>query len=71
MPEFVSVRQDGNSKTVVTVTKERAEALGLKALNKPAVDRRGRPLPPRQAEEKAAPSPSSTTAAETNKEGSK
>lgn len=50
MPEFVSVLQDGKSKTVVTVTKERAKALGLRALSdEPAVNKRGRPLGPREA----------------------
>jgi hypothetical protein len=48
MPEFVSVLQGEGSSTVVTVTRERAEALGLEVLDQPAVDRRGRPLGPRE-----------------------
>lgn len=47
MPEFVSVRQHEKSKTVVTVTQERADALGLETLDQPAVDGQNRPLGPR------------------------
>lgn len=47
MPEYVSVLQGEDSKTVVTVTKQRAEAKGLTVLDQPATDRGGRPLPPR------------------------
>lgn len=48
MSEFVSVLQGDKSKTVVTVTREHAEGLGLDVLDQPAVDGRGRPLGPRQ-----------------------
>lgn len=65
MPEFVSVRQHEKSKTVVTVSKERAEAKGLEVLDQPAVDKSGRPLGPRDLEGK-----SSTTGGQ-QKEGSK
>lgn len=47
MPEFVSVLQDPESKTVVTVSKGHAESAGLDVLEQPAVDGRGRPLGPR------------------------
>lgn len=48
MPEYVSVLQGEGSSTVVTVTKERAEAKGLEVLDQPAVDNSGRPLRARQ-----------------------
>lgn len=48
MPEFVSVLQDPESTTVVTVTKEHAESAGLDVLDQPALDDRGRPLGARQ-----------------------
>lgn len=51
MTEFVSVYQDPKSKTVVTVTKEFAESLGLDVLDQPAVADNGRPLGPREAAE--------------------
>lgn len=47
MPDFVSVLQGDNSETVVTVTRERAEALDLEVLDQPATSRNGRPLGPR------------------------
>lgn len=48
MPEFVSVRQHEQSQTVVSVTKERAEGLGLEVLDQPATNKHGKPLGPRQ-----------------------
>lgn len=46
MPEFVSVPQGDQ---IVSVTKGRADKLGLKVVDSPATDRSGRPLPPRPA----------------------
>ncbi len=51
MPEFVSVTQGDQ---IASVTKGRAEKLGLKVVDSPATDRSGRPLPPRPAAESKA-----------------
>lgn len=47
MSEFVSVLQGEGSSTVVTVTRQEAEALELEILDQPAIDRRRQPLAPR------------------------
>lgn len=69
MPEFVSAYQGDEGNTVVSVTKEYAEAAGLKTLKQPATDRRGRPLAPREGNRTSATTTTSTAAAKTTNGG--
>lgn len=48
MAEFVSILQDAESETVVSVTEAFASAIGAEVLDLPALDDAGRPLPPRR-----------------------
>ena len=45
MPEYVRVKQ-AETGHEISITRERAKALGLEALDKDAVDSTGAPLPP-------------------------
>lgn len=63
MPEYVSAYTDDESNTLVTVTKEYAEARGLKTLKSDApLDRLGRQRGPREGNRTSAnPAAKSTT----------
>lgn len=60
MPEFVSAYSDDTGNTVVSVSTEFAESAGLHTLKESAVDRRGRPLPPREGHRTSASTAAST-----------